>query len=94
MARAIHCTVVEVPPMSDYLGSHAGGFEDLVPWADPYIKALVEKLKRTQELEQSLDQAQSAAEGARAELPPPLESDNDLDSGWQVDWSSRDLPGH
>ena len=46
MSRAIHCTVVEVPAMSDFLGSHAGGPEDLVPWADPYIAALMEKLRR------------------------------------------------
>ena len=68
--------------MSDTLGSRLPqGFQDLVPWADPYIVALIEKLRR--------DQAEEAGLiDVVGELPPPL--DNDDDANWQSDWSRRD----
>ncbi len=45
---------------------HASRFGDLMPWGDPYIVALVEKLRRSAELEDAGDEA-------TAELPPPLD---------------------
>ncbi|MGA7104666.1 MAG: hypothetical protein WBX49_04905, partial [Candidatus Deferrimicrobiaceae bacterium] len=63
MARTIHCTVVEVPVMSDPFLPRDGGFRDLVPWADPYIAALIENLRRSAAMEDEL----------HAELPPPLD---------------------
>jgi hypothetical protein len=58
-------------------------FRDLVPWADPYIAALMDKLRRES----------SARAGAVGELPPPLDSENaERDSTWQADWSPRNWP--
>jgi len=67
--------------MSSTFGSRlSDGFQDLVPWADPYIVALVEKLRR--------DEAEEAGLiDVVGELPPPP---NDEDAGWQSDWSWRD----
>lgn len=46
MVNSIHCTVVEIPRMSDALRRRGlAGFVDLVPWADPYIASLVEKVQ-------------------------------------------------
>ncbi len=44
-----------------------GAFRDLVPWADPYIVSLVEKLRNEQRAERSLS-------NPRGELAPPLDS--------------------
>lgn len=71
--------------MSDPFLPRDGGFRDLVPWADPYIAALVEKLRRDAQREESL------ATDARNELPPPL-GQNDRDSTWEADWSPRNWP--
>ena len=46
--RAIHCAVVEAPAMSDTSGHRpATGFRELLPWADPYIASLIDKLRRS-----------------------------------------------
>jgi hypothetical protein len=89
VARTIHCTVIEVPAMRDLLGSNlAGGFQDLVPWADPYIAALIENLRRA---EDSAEEGEVS--GAVDELPPPLGNDqDDRDEPWQADWSPRNWP--
>jgi hypothetical protein len=83
MARSIHCTVIEVPAMSDSLDENlAGGLQELLPWADPYIAALIEKLRSSAEFGE-----------AHGELSPPLESDNPAgDDAWQADWSPRNWP--
>jgi hypothetical protein len=49
VARTIHCTVLEVPAMKDSHGAQPSGYEELMPWADPYIVSLIEKLRGTQE---------------------------------------------
>lgn len=84
-SRKIRCAVVEVPTMSEPRDrSRRTGFHDLVPWADPYIVALVEKLRRSDE---GLD------EDAVNELPPPLDSrDDDRDDHWPHDWTPRNWP--
>jgi hypothetical protein len=86
VARTIHCTVVEVPAMSDPFVPREGGFRDLVPWADPYIASLVEKLRRTAAIEEAL-----STSDARSELPPPLE-EGDPRETWEADWSPRNWP--
>ncbi len=84
-ARRIRCAIVEVPAMNDpHDRSRRNGFNDLVPWADPYIAALVEKLRRSDDF---LD------EEAVDELPPPLGSqDNERDEHWPHDWTPRNWP--
>ncbi len=73
--------------MSDSLDDNlAGGFQELLPWADPYIAALIEKLRTSPEFA-------DADVDAVDELPPPLESDNPAgDEAWQADWSPRNWP--
>jgi hypothetical protein len=61
------------------------GFHDLVPWADPYIVALIEKLQR--------DEADGEAfSDPRGELPPPLESQRPERDDGRADWSARRGP--
>jgi hypothetical protein len=86
VARTIHCTLVEVG-MSDPLFGSSRGFRDLVPWADPYIAALLEKLRR----EAADEELEAHARNAACELPPPLDRDNAGDK-WQADWSERNWP--
>jgi hypothetical protein len=62
------------------------GFRDLMPWGDPYIVALMDKLRQAD--------AREEAENIAAELPPPLDSDTADDYPWQPDWSPRDRPGN
>jgi hypothetical protein len=73
--------------MSDPFLPNSGGFRDLVPWADPYIAALLEKLRRAADAEQHEAELKRAA----AELPPPLDKDDRGDK-WQADWSPRNWP--
>jgi hypothetical protein len=86
VARTIFCSVVEVPAMSDSLRAQGlRGFHDLVPWADPYIAALIDKLRQAEDAEEGLE--------AVDELPPPLDNgDPNRDSPWQTDWSPRNWP--
>lgn len=85
--RTIHCAVVEVPAMSDPFDPRPNdGFAELVPWADPYIAALIEKLRRT---------ADSDWRGGAPldELSPPLGSqDSRVDDASRTDWP-RSRPG-
>lgn len=68
MAYSVHCTVVEVPQMSEALRRRGlPGFADLVPWADPYIASLVEKVQY--EGGRLLSGRNIAT--VRAECPPP-----------------------
>src|SRR4051812_18769893 len=81
VARTLHCTVVEVPAMTDPFDARSGeAFRDLIPWADPYIAALMEKLRQAQRLEPT------------DELPPPLSGNPDRELPWQADWSQRNWP--
>ena len=89
MTRAVYCTLVRTPDMKDSLRpASSGGFEDLVPWADPYIAALIEKLRRDHARGEEDEQA-----GMVGELAPPLDNgDKDQDAPWQADWSPRNWP--
>jgi hypothetical protein len=87
MARAIHCTLVEVSAMTEPFGNASHhGFRDLVPWADPYIAALIEKLRHASDEEDEAERLEAVDE-----LPPPLSGDPD-DTPWQADWSPRNWP--
>jgi len=105
MARTIHCTVIEVPAMQDTFGYQPRGFNDLVPWADPYIAALIEKLRHAdpdaEDAEDNhaddtvaeTDEDRWLAEAA-AELPPPLDNDEPRrEQSWEADWSRRHRRG-
>jgi hypothetical protein len=91
VARTIHCTVVEVPAMTDPYLPPQREFRDLVPWADPYIAALLGKLRRTAAAESGLRSAFGADDYLDAELPPPLDKE-DREDHWQPDWSPRNWP--
>ncbi|REK09924.1 MAG: hypothetical protein DWQ37_17630 [Planctomycetota bacterium] len=82
MTRTIHCTAVEVSPVCDPYLPAPRGFADLVPWADPYIAALLHKLDRAAALDEAFE---------RAELPPPLDGD-DREEVWEADWTPRNWP--
>jgi hypothetical protein len=85
--RTIHCAVVEAPAMSDPFDPRPrDGFRDLVPWADPYIAALIAKLRRAADC----DARESAIVD---ELNPPLESrENERDGRWPGEWTPRNWP--
>jgi len=100
-SRTIHCTVVETPAISDPLTvRRTEGFRDLVPWADPYITALIEKLRRTDDWsadERSSDDRNrdewSDSDGRlSSELPPPLDSDSPGRGGRADSWRPRNWP--
>ncbi len=84
MARSIHCTLVETPATSDPYVPGPRGFNDLVPWADPYIATLLERLGHAAAREEQRHRL-------RGELPPPLDKDH-RDEPWQADWSPRNWP--
>ena len=88
VARTLHCTVIEVPAMNHPRGPRTAGFEDLIPWADPYISALIEKLRR--ECESEVDDEPTGESPLASELPPPL--NDHRDAPWQADWSPRNWP--
>ena len=45
MPSRIRCQVIEVPSQDDWLARRGGGPRELLPWADPYIAALMNKLE-------------------------------------------------
>jgi hypothetical protein len=62
------------------------GFAELVPWADPYIAALIEKLRRAADVngrDSALIDELSA---------PPGPQDVEHQDVWPGDWQSRDWP--
>jgi hypothetical protein len=86
MARIIRCTVIEVSPLNDLPRAQPRNrcFEDVIPWGDPYILALIEKLRE-------LDAGNDDDPDATAELPPPLTGEPHEPS--EPDWSRRTWPG-
>jgi hypothetical protein len=46
--RNIHCTIVESRMNQVYRGKLDTAFQDFIPWADPYITSLVEKVRNSQ----------------------------------------------
>jgi hypothetical protein len=80
----IRCALIEARPMSDSApDEEADGFRDLVPWADPYIAALIEKLRRS---------ARFDDRGPACELPPPLDSRDDRGDDRPGGWTPRNWP--
>jgi hypothetical protein len=72
VAYSVQCTVVEIPAMSEALRRRGlPGFVDLVPWADPYIAGLVEKLQMEGGTLLAQRNAASTRKSVRAEAPPP-----------------------
>jgi hypothetical protein len=72
VAYSIHCTLVEVPQMSEALRRRGlPGYVDMVPWADPYIAALLEKVQSeggSLLTKRTVDRVRAPQ---RAEAPPP-----------------------
>jgi len=74
--------------MGDSLDSETKrGWHDLVPWADPYIAALIEKLRQSANEDERAEHPDAVGE-----LPPPLPGGPDRDIPWQADWSPRNWP--
>ncbi len=73
--------------MSDVFGSNSdGGFRDLVPWADPYIAALIEKLRAEADSE-------GVSHGETVDELPPRSTGGPADrNDWRPDWSPRNWP--
>ncbi len=70
MPSRIRCQVIEVPSQDDWLARRGGGPRELLPWADPYIAALMRKLE---------GRASSAFEDSAAqefEKSDPFDSDS------------------
>ena len=65
-------------------------FRDLIPWADPYIASLLNKLRRTA-LAEGLQMADEDSDNVVDDLPPPLDK-NDRQDTWRPDWSHRNWP--
>ncbi|MEX2113606.1 MAG: hypothetical protein WD845_10500 [Pirellulales bacterium] len=81
--RTIHCAVVEVPAMSDSMGRRpTTGFRELLPWADPYIASLIDKLRRSA----GCDEVDFVPRG---ELEPPLDSPDRRNDRWDGEWRPR-----
>lgn len=81
--------------MSDPYLPQPREFRDLVPWADPYIASLLNKLQRTAQAE-GLHGDDLYGEDIYSgelvdDLPPPLDKDDRQDS-WRPDWSHRHWP--
>jgi hypothetical protein len=94
VARTIHCTVVEVPAMADPYLPQPREFQDLVPWADPYIASLLHKLQRSaraEGLHAAVDTYSDYNDDVVNDLPPPLDK-NDRQDQWRPDWSHRNWP--
>ena len=60
VARKVHCMVIEIPA-SETEEVRVSEVRDLLPWADPYIAGLVQRLK-----------SEIEAEYPRNEATPPL----------------------
>ncbi len=81
--RTIHCAVLEAPAMSDSMGHRrTTGFQELLPWADPYIASLIDKLRRS-----------AGCDGVdfvpRDEMEPPLDSPDRRGDRWEGEWRPR-----
>jgi hypothetical protein len=51
VALIVHCTLIETTDMHDAFGRRPKPlpFRDLLPWADPYISGLIDRLRRHSE---------------------------------------------
>ena len=69
----IHCHVVGVPATGIPRVDQARGPMDLLPWADPYIALLLEKLEAVVAAEQD---ELARDDQMQAEIPPPPPGEN------------------
>ena len=94
----IRCQVVEVPKFTPSARMADGYCHDLLPWADPYIAALMAQLEGQGDAEDSdsqnpgsrntLDGSDyySAADGAWSDEDDSVFADELDDSGWHLDY--------
>lgn len=79
VALNIRTVVVEVTQMSEVPRSRRYSAKDLLPWADPYIATLVQKVKAEiladHQRRQRCDRGHVVPQ-PRCEAPPPLPSDD------------------
>lgn len=80
MSRLIRCQVLEIPA-ADHLefGSLPGAERDMLPWADPYIAALLTKLDREEPAD--ADDGYDAPHHEFADREFPRSEFHDLDLG-------------
>jgi hypothetical protein len=79
MSSRIRCHVIEVPTDDDWLSRRGGQPRELLPWADPYIAGLMNKLQRrgaVADEEVASDPFEPADCGASVAV---------YDDGWQED---------
>ena len=87
-SRAVRCAVVEVPAMSDPFDPRpSDGFAELVPWADPYIAALIEKLRR------AADCSEPGSAVTDELAPPPADQSSLNEDPWRGGWRPPNRPG-
>ena len=95
MARTIHCTVVEVPAMSDPYLPAPRAFQDLMPWADPYIASLLHKLgAESSEAAPRLAESRPDHLGSSHLEPygPANLASNERHRPWRQEWMPRRWP--
>lgn len=96
MARTIHCTVVEVPALSDPYLPAPREFQDLMPWADPYIASLLHKLGAESSSESPVRTAEYRPNHlGSSHLEPGIPSSlsrNERERPWRQDWMPRRYP--
>lgn len=85
VAQIIHCTVLELPDVNEPIRrlTKPLALRELLPWADPYITSLVERLRREDRRRQIVWSLES---GERCEAPPPLDVDAADDDLYFGDW--------
>lgn len=67
--RVSRCTVVEIPESCPGIPDLASAPKDVLPWADPYIAALLTNRRLQAALDDSLRFLESAHEGDRRAEP-------------------------
>ena len=96
MPSRIRCQVIEVPSQDDWLARRGGGPRELLPWADPYIAALMRKLEgrgvAPREFEHSDPFDSSSSQDSDSFKSDPFRNDEEeiaagsvFDDGWQED---------
>ncbi len=86
MPSRIRCQVIEVPSQDDWLSRRGGGPRELLPWADPYIAALMRKLEgRGAAAPQEFEKSDRFDSNPFAEDDEEIAAGSVFDDGWQED---------